>query len=381
MTVSEELNRLVGLSGVRDEVAQLAALARNSQRRRAAGLPEVSVVRHLVFSGNPGTGKTTVARLLGELYREAGVLSRGHLVEASRANLVGGYVGQTALKTTTVVEHARGGVLFVDEAYALARAGGHGHDFGLEAIDTLVKLMEDYRWELVVVVAGYPAEMETFLESNPGLRSRFSRTIEFPDYTLPELQTIFETMAAESQYILSRGVLPRVAQALAMLPGGRGFGNGREVRKLFEQTVSRQAVRLDPVRNTDPMVLRLLHPTDVPVPGAPLTSGDQPLRGEPRAGEPRVQFGTDARRPRRAGSQLAGQPTLLGSVPSFIGWRSDVAFDPSEVLVGRSVFHHEYGVGAVLTEEPGLPRRVRVRFGSDIRDVALGLGNLEVADY
>ena len=210
-----QLDGLTGLAPVKAEVRQLIDMVRAEQMRRAAGLPVSQVSRHLVFTGNPGTGKTTVARLLGQLYAAIGVLGTGQLVEVARSDLVAGYVGQTAIKTTEAVQRALGGILFIDEAYALTRSSGSGQDFGQEAVDTLVKLMEDHRDELVVIAAGYSEEMAQFISSNPGLPSRFPRMIRFPDYSTGELASIFTSMCERDRYQVSADALDGLRQYLA----------------------------------------------------------------------------------------------------------------------------------------------------------------------
>ena len=195
-----ELDALVGLDEVKADVRRLTSLLRIQQLRAERGLPTLETSHHLVFTGNPGTGKTTVARLLSQILRSLGIVSKGHLVETDRSHLVAGYVGQTAERTRTVMESALGGTLLVDEAYALARGGEQ--DFGREAIDTIVKFMEDHRDDLAVIAAGYPEEMATLIDANPGLRSRFTRTIHFPDYTTAELVSIFQRMSEPNRYHL-----------------------------------------------------------------------------------------------------------------------------------------------------------------------------------
>src|SRR6266508_2910559 len=238
-----ELDALIGLDTVKEQVRALLAFLQVQAERQRHGLPEVATSQHLVFLGNPGTGKTTVARLLAEMYRAMGLLKRGHLVEVDRAGLVGQFVGATAMKTDRVIRKALDGVLFIDEAYALAPEEAR-LDFGSESIETLLKRMEDYRHRLVVIVAGYPRLMHHFLGSNPGLRSRFAREIVFPDYSTPELVEITHRFAREAEYRLDEGADAELERVLGGVARGEGFGNARLARTLFEQATAAQALRL-----------------------------------------------------------------------------------------------------------------------------------------
>lgn len=243
-TILEELNNLIGLESVKANVQEAADFAKVQQARIQAGLPALRTNLHTVFFGNPGTGKTTVARIIGRIYRALGVLKKGHLVECDRSRLVAEYVGQTAVKTNKIIDAALDGILFIDEAYTLS---GKGHqDFGNEAIDTLLKRMEDNRERLIVIVAGYTQQMRGFLASNPGLQSRFTKFIEFPDYSPSELGTIYLRLAAEHGLVCSGTLKEKlIAHWYFAYPSrSPSFGNAREVRNLFESTLTRQASRL-----------------------------------------------------------------------------------------------------------------------------------------
>lgn len=240
----EELDGLVGLQNVKNEIRSLVAVQQTNRWRNEHGLPVEALSLHMVFTGNPGTGKTTVARLVGKIYRSIGILSRGQLIETSREDLVAPYVGQTALKTREVIERAKGGILFIDEAYTLS--GGGEQDFGKEAIDTLVKHMEDNRDDLVVIVAGYPEKMKEFINANDGLQSRFTKYIDFEDYTVEELMEILINMCKERHYIMPDSARTQACKILkkGIKYGGRNFGNGRYVRNIFQAAISRLAVRI-----------------------------------------------------------------------------------------------------------------------------------------
>ncbi|HWM75063.1 MAG TPA: AAA family ATPase [Nocardioides sp.] len=253
-----ELDELVGLKAVKAEIHRQAAVLRVEGLRKDAGLAAPTITRHMIFNGNPGTGKTTVARLVAGIYRALGLLSKGQLVEVDRSEMVAGYLGQTAMKTADLVKSAEGGVLFIDEAYSLS-----GDQYGTEAIDTLVKEMEDKRDDLVVIVAGYPVPMAVFISQNPGLESRFRTTIDFVDYTDDELVDIFEVLAKAAEYDVDQPVLDRLRELLAAVQRGPTFGNARYVRNVLEAAIGRHAWRLREVEKPTVEELRKLTAEDL----------------------------------------------------------------------------------------------------------------------
>lgn len=239
----ETLNNLIGLEKIKHDVKELTDFAKIQKARKDAGLKAVPVSLHLVFTGNPGTGKTTVARILAKLYNQIGILSKGQLIEVDRSGLVAGYVGQTALKTQEQIQAALGGVLFIDEAYTLA---AKNEDFGQEAIDTILKAMEDHRDDLIVIVAGYTEPMERFINSNPGLKSRFNKYIEFPDYSIDELMQIFDMNCRKYDYTIEDSARSHVREKLSLmkLSSPENFANARAARNLFEEIITNQAGRI-----------------------------------------------------------------------------------------------------------------------------------------
>jgi SpoVK/Ycf46/Vps4 family AAA+-type ATPase len=240
-----ELDGLIGLQGVKDEIRRLVSFLEIQQKRREASLPQTLISLHMVFSGNPGTGKTTVARMVSRIYRALGILEKGHLVETDRSGLVGQYVGHTANKTLEMIDSSMHGTLFIDEAYSLVQAGSE-NDFGRESVDTLVKQMEDRRGKFVVITAGYPEEMENFILSNPGLKSRFNTFINFENFSAEELISIFRKFCESNEYQLNAEAEMKLNARFsdALQNSDRSFGNGRFARNLFEQVIRNQALRL-----------------------------------------------------------------------------------------------------------------------------------------
>ncbi|MBQ9347452.1 MAG: AAA family ATPase [Oscillibacter sp.] len=277
--LQKELDGYIGLDRVKQEVRSLVNLVKVHQLRRENGLPEPDLSLHMVFTGNPGTGKTTVARIMARIYKGLGILSKGQLVEVDRSGLVAGYVGQTALKTAKAVESAQGGVLFIDEAYALNGKGDN--DFGQEAIDTVLKAMEDHRDDLVVIVAGYDELMDAFVHSNPGLESRFNRFLHFDDYTEEELLKIFQMRCDKGGYTLSKAA-EKAALDTIRAENGPSFGNARGVRNLFEKALVRQADRLAAQESVTKVQLMEITASDI-------TGAEEPEAEPDRATGPEVK--------------------------------------------------------------------------------------------
>ncbi len=258
----EELNELVGLDKLKKDVEELTNLMRLNKLRKERGMKSVDISKHLVFSGNPGTGKTTVARILAKLYKQEGILSKGQLVEVDRSGLVAGYVGQTAIKTQEKIQEAMGGILFIDEAYSLVK---EGQDYGQEAIDTILKAMEDNREDFVVIVAGYPDLMQTFINSNPGLRSRFNKYFFFEDYSPEELKKIFDIYLKKNEYTLSDEARQIVDKHIEEMVANKdsNFANAREVRNYFEKIINRQASRVVTLKDATNDEIGLITPDDL----------------------------------------------------------------------------------------------------------------------
>lgn len=260
----EELNTLVGLKSVKQDLTNLINLVKVRKLREERGMKQPETTLHLVFSGNPGTGKTTVARLLAKIYKVLGVVSQGQLIEVDRSNLVAGYIGQTAVQTAEIVESALGGILFIDEAYTLTK-GGDEKDFGQEAVDTILKLMEDNRDDLIVIVAGYTDKMEEFVNSNPGLKSRFNKYIFFSDYSGKELTKIFNNMCAKQEYVTNEEAAAFVEDFLTKKAKAHepNFANAREARNYLERCIERQATRIVNIENISDDDLKTLTIDDV----------------------------------------------------------------------------------------------------------------------
>lgn len=265
VTPMQELNELIGLSNVKKEIENIYNLIKIQNLRKAKGLKASDISYHCVFTGNPGTGKTTVARIVAAIYKELGILEKGHLVETDRSGLVAEYVGQTAVKTNKIIDSALDGVLFIDEAYSLVQ--GSGNDFGQEAISTLLKRMEDDRSRLVVIIAGYTDEIKQFINANPGLQSRFNRYIHFDDYSAEELVEIYQFNLRKYEYQLTPDALDTLRQVIekAVTNKDKHFGNARYVRNLFEKTLENQARRLVHLDNPDGKDLTEIQASDIPM--------------------------------------------------------------------------------------------------------------------
>ncbi|MER7752800.1 right-handed parallel beta-helix repeat-containing protein [Kitasatospora sp. NPDC097643] len=343
-----ELDALVGLESVKREVTGLINLNRMTQRRQEMGLPMPPMSRHLVFAGPPGTGKTTVARLYGAVLAELGILGQGHIVEVARADLVAQIIGGTAIKTTEVFTKALGGVLFVDEAYTLTnQSRGTGPDFGQEAVETLMKLMEDHRDEIVVIVAGYSEQMDQFLASNPGMASRFSRTVEFPNYEPAELVTIVRGLCAKHCYELTGDAVAALTRHFEDVPKGPTFGNGRVARQVFETMISNQASRLAVRPPADDGELSRLTAADLTA-----LPGEAERRDRPAGETPPAPAATPAAplasRAAAASCHLAGL-TGLTAVRQALAARLDVLVERDQGTAGPA--------DVVLEGPPGSGRR------------------------
>jgi stage V sporulation protein K len=324
--VISELTDMIGLNEVKKEVTSLANYIRVQRLRAANNLKQSPISLHLVFSGSPGTGKTTVARLVAKLYKALGVLSSGHLIETDRSGLVVGYVGQTATKTKEVVESAMGGVLFIDEAYSLVKDAPW--DFGPEAIETLLKLMEDHRERLVVIVAGYTEPMADFIASNPGLQSRFTRRIEFQDYTAQEMLQIFERRAADHNFELAPDAVEALLKYFGSVAGDDGFGNGRGVRNVFEASTMRHANRIASMTQPTYRDLTILTEADVCItqPSARAVS----LRGNLAVGDSETGFNDVIPGPESAfdlGNRVFHQKFGYGVISEIDGNKLSIEFD------------------------------------------------------
>ena len=281
----EDLDSLVGLTTIKHDVKELMAFVKIQKMRKDEGLKSVPTSLHLVFTGNPGTGKTTVARIIGRLYKQIGVLSKGQLIEVDRSGLVAGYVGQTAIKTQERIKEAMGGVLFIDEAYALA--GGDQDSFGQEAINTILKAMEDNREDLVIIVAGYTEPMERFINSNPGLKSRFNKYIEFADYTIDELEAIFYMNCKKYDYVVEEEIKHQIRALIVArkFQEPENFANAREVRNLFEEIITNQARRVAKIEHPTHDELKTITFDDLVDAGEEVTSVSEKKEEEAAAAE------------------------------------------------------------------------------------------------